>query len=578
MGLSKRLASNALEPVLGDGGNWIRAYLQVPCVTRRGDEVSYRGRVLKPQADTGSLLEFACNTTALRRARVRIPVCVKTETVAKVFVNGELARQTVFTPVAGDQYTLRILVLDVTRWTEGRAATRLQLQLSSNSQSDSLFIPLSEDQPHCRPIVLQRRGARYSLTSGLFFLLAWANVLTIAFLTLATFSKDRDQTLRNYAVLITALVWLTSLLGLPDLAKIPVRSWIRRLFAATQPIGHGWRVRRRELVTAALAIVLGASVFASKPVATGYWHRDRYTRLIKQGLQSLNTNQPAIEAFKLEPWRKEAQILLERSAFLSRPAGTADTFRSVAAELASTLGVEAAILSQPLLPLYLQPDILAVANPMAWYASFLIEGDSVDDGPLARQARNFLSTSDPESALILAYLDMTDSSIEVEEQERRAKALGDRLERVGPKDLELLLSHSYLWASDTLAMYHLAYCDQEAASYWLAKELKARLDYAGQVLWLRPPEKFGAFYLFGEHGGMTDAGILPGSLGAKRAQLADSNERCGFDFRPVIKKMSGEYSVFKTREGWVNGTIYEYIGNSQLEELLESLLTKGWRY
>jgi hypothetical protein len=574
---ARRLVSSELEPVLGDG-TWALAYLPVVFVTRTGDEVAYDGRVLKPQAGTASRLQLLCKTSALRRARVRIPICVDAETVVKVFIDGELVRVTALAPVASGRRTIRILVQDVTRWTEGREATPLHLQFSSNDQSDSLFILLSEDLPHCRPMLLQRGGGRYAWTSALYFLLAWTNLLTVAVVALANL-RIQDATLRTYAVLGTCVMWIAGLLGLPDLAKIPVRTWIRRLFAATHPVAGGFLLRRRrELALAALAGVLVASGAAFQQIVHCYWVRQRYTSLIREGLRLSDDVSPAaVAALELVPWRREAQILVERSAFEARQAANReDRFRRVAASLDEAPGLEAAIRSalSNQLPPYLVASP-ALSNPVVWYASLIIEGESFGENRLVEKAKSLLrSSNDPEATLLLANLEITDKTIDGDVQEQRVKDLERRLKST-TIPLTLLGTHSYLAACDMLAGYHLAGCEKEAASYWLENELRARAKAGGETLWLRPPEKFTAYYLFALYGGMTNANVDRESPGARRAQRLAVHNDCDYraEFRRIAETSASQFSK---REGWEKGTVIAQIG--RLEAFLEDSLNQGWRY
>jgi hypothetical protein len=578
---TRKLISRELEPVLEESGNWTRAYLPVTFFTGRGGQVRYRGRVLKPQAGTGSRLQLLCKTTALRRARVRIPICVKGNTVVKVFVDGELARVATLAPITSGQFTLRILVQEVTRWTEASEATLLQLQFSYDDQSDSVFVLQSEDQPKCRPTLLQRRGGRYVWTSALYFLLSWANLLTVAVVALANL-RIQDETLRTYAVLGTCVMWIAGLLGLPDLAKIPVRAWIRRLFAATRPLSGSWFVqRRRELAIVALTGVLVASGSAFIEVVQCYWVRQRYTSLIRQGERSKDDISPAaIAALKLVPWRREAQILIERSAFEARNVANQDErFRRIAAGVDDTPGVYAAIRSalSNQLPSYLVVDSPPIINPIVWYASLIIEGESDRESRLVQKAVALLSAhDDPESELFLAVLEMTDRRVAMDEREQRAKRLEDRLESATVPN-QLLKTHSYLFAADTLAGFHLAGCEKDAASDWLRNELRARAAHSdrGETLWLRPPEKFIAFYLFALYGGMTDANVDQQSFGARRAKSLAYRDDC--DFRLEVGRIAETFSSqFKKREKWENGTVFAQI--SRLKEFLEESLAQGWRY
>ena len=70
MGLfPKRVVSAGLNPIQMDRDGWVREYLQVRLVDRRGVETIYGGLVLKGTAALGHSLQFTGKATALRPAR-----------------------------------------------------------------------------------------------------------------------------------------------------------------------------------------------------------------------------------------------------------------------------------------------------------------------------------------------------------------------------------------------------------------------------------------------------------------------------------------------------------------------------
>ena len=575
--LSKDLISRELEPVLDDTGTWARTNLQVPLTTRRGVGARYSGSVLRPQAGTGSRLQFLCKTTALRPARVRIPICVNAETVVKVFVDDHFTRQVTLKPGAAGSFMLRILAQDVTPWTEAREVAVVQLQFSSGNQSDSPFILLSDEQPQCRPLLLQRRGRRYTWMSALYFFLAWANLLTLSVVALATF-ETHQEALGNYAVLGTCLVWLAGLLGLPDLARIPVRAWVRRTFAATHPVNSGLLGRRRrQLAMVVLVGVLALSGVPFTQVMSCSWVRHQYTRLIDEAQESsTNVNPAALAALRLAPWRKEAQILVEKAVFAERAGG--ESFRQVAATLSDDTDVykvieQAARLNRP--PGYLKAKSPAVGNPVVWYASVIIEGETENDTKQLDKAKSLLQlNADPESQLLLDTLKFAyfPSDGDGDEQEKLVKTLETQL--FGPHKPQgyLLSTHAYLFACDSLFHYHLQGCEKDAALKCLEAELSARARADDRTLWLRPPDKFTAFHIFRNYGGMNDPTFTHGNMGTKEAKkLIDA---CP-DFLPDFNQIHA-FQTFSTREGWERNTVFAE--GFVLRERINNLLAEGWRY
>jgi len=582
----------ALEPVLRNTGNWIQDFQAVAFLSRRR-EVSYSGRVLKPRAATGSRLEFDCRTTALRRARVRIPVCVNDKTFVKLFVDDHLVKLVTLTPVASGRFTLRFLSHDITRWTEAAESVRVQLQFVSENQSDSLFILQSEDQPQCRPAVVQRGGGAHLWKSACFFVLAWLNFLAGAIVVLAVV-KIENESFGYYAVLVTCVVWLAGLLGLPDLANVPVRSWIRRLFGATHPGASGWVGRhRRELALAALVSVLAISSVEAARIVHTYWIRHRYTALVRGALQARATIDPAIAALKLAPWRREAQILIQRWAFDARSQAPNERFREVAAKLGDDPDVEKAVrtaLSDEA-PSYVSPKDLAddaVGNPVPWFASLLIEGESQDEHRFMDRAKTLVeSAHDSESALLKSYFLMK-TTIDGDVQERESAELHRSLESF---DLKNYKTDTYLFLADFLFVYHLGGCEADEGEEWLKRELKTRSNSRGTELWFRPPEKFIAYYLFKLYGDKksmntsVDGDKKSMSPGEKNAlETVDDpwpgsglDKRCDstFDFVSRFKQVAAQYPDLVPREGWLKNTVFE---SPNMTNYLEQLLVRAWRY
>lgn len=590
-----------IEPALDQSGDWVRVVLPMTLCRFRGGDVSYRGHVLKPRADTGSRLPFVFRTSALRRAHLRVPICVDVETVVRVFIDGALTRTATLRPVADGRPTLRILAQDITRWTERADTTRLQLQFASNSPSNSLAILLSEDQLSCRATVLQRRGRRYAITSGLYFLLAWATLLSAAVVALA--SLPLQETLRAYAVVVTALLWIGGLLGLPTLAGLPVRSYIRRIFAATHPVPSALLKRRRELAVATLVVAFVASGLALTEVVSDIRARqeyrdiqERYTELINAGWHEPSTSivaKPVLDALLLVPWRREAQVLVERAAnTLRKSPADKEAFRKVAQELA-TDEIEAAIRVSGTadLPSFLQYHLASVQNPLVWYATFIIEGERDDETKLLERAIFLLSpaaTRDPEAALLLDVLALKlandrllnsgklPSDEDFRELDRLARDLEQRV-TVTPKDY--FGTHTYLWACEMVAMSYVSRCDKdpatnkwvrtekEAAKKWLRQMLMQRAEPTG-ALWLRPPGKFVTYHMFGLFELMT------GYVADGGVQTARGFAKSCPDFEPEFRSIAAGASQFSSREGWLKGTVFE---RDDPWADLDRTLTLGWR-
>src|SRR5207244_2596898 len=125
--IRKRVSSDGLEPAGLDRDGWSREHLQATLVDQREVERPYSGPVLKASPAIEHSIQLTCRTTALRPARVRIPICISSDTVVRLSVNGELVRTMSLAEAPNGRLSFRTLAQSVTRYTEGRETTQLQL-------------------------------------------------------------------------------------------------------------------------------------------------------------------------------------------------------------------------------------------------------------------------------------------------------------------------------------------------------------------------------------------------------------------------------------------------------------------
>jgi hypothetical protein len=432
--------------------------------------------------------------------------------------------------------------------------------------------------------MIQRWTTGYAISSVLYFGLAWATILAFAIVILANF-RIQNELLRYYAVVATCVTWIAGLIGIPDLARIPVRGWIRQLFGATQSDSSTFlRRRRRSLTLVLLAIVFLASTAEVRQILSSYRMQQRYSSLIREGLQT-DDLRPVLTALALAPWRREAQVLVEKSAWLGRtqPDSEGGPFRLIAASLAANPTVEYAILHAPSrdhLPSYLDASSYRLNNPLVWYASIIIEGEGFHEETLVKEAITLLRQSeDQESALLLQTLVITHPTKDKDGgdlQYRQVTELEKQLSSAGLSET-VRSTHTYLFACDALFGYHLAVCDKDAATKWFTLELTARELHRlnEDTLWLRPPEKFLAFYIFALYGDWRDGGVDLHGAGALRAAHLTHRSNC--DYRAEFnKEIRPSYRQFEHIENWRKGTVLAQL--SQINEYIESSLSKGWRY
>jgi hypothetical protein len=187
-------------------------------------------------------------------------------------VNGKFVRDIPIAAAVGGPLAYWVITQNVTRWTEGRLASRIQLLFSYGGAGGSAMIPMLEEADGCRPVLIQPWSWRYARAATLYFALAWTSILVAALLILANLGIQ-NSLFRFYAVLGTCATWVATLLGIPDLLRIPVRQWIRGLFASTRPHTVGIAGKRsREITLVCMAAWTGWT-------GTGLEQRGRSMRL-----------------------------------------------------------------------------------------------------------------------------------------------------------------------------------------------------------------------------------------------------------------------------------------------------------
>jgi hypothetical protein len=589
-----RVSSDRIEPVELDRDGWSREYLHATLVDHQGVETPYDGPVLKASAATGHSIQFTCRTTVLRRTRVRIPICISTNTVVRLSVNGKLVRTASLSATPNGRLTCRWLVQNVTRWTEGREINQLKLSFSYDGQPQTPIVLICDPHPKCQPVLIQQWTWRYAGVSMLFFVLAWATLLTLAIVILANL-HIKDATFRSYAVLGACAAWIAGLLGVPDLARIPVRAWMRQMFGATRAdITSFTGKQRRSLAIVTLAVGFLPSAIIAVRIVQCYRVEQDYRSLIHAGMADMRKQDygqispNVFKALRHVPWRPEAQALIEFAVWKKREV-TNVPFREIAGSVGAK-EVEAAIRSAPPLdhlPFYLDGTVRS--NPVSWYASIMIEGGKDDNErtKLVERAIDLLQArSDDESQLQLANLRL-DNDDDADLKERDADRLGKLFDSIGGN---LMSTHTYLAACDALVGYYLFRCETKEAAGWVHREFSARFSNNSDVHWIRPPQKFLLFYmsaLYGDSKGFSDSTMEQ----AKRAKCLAERKDCDIDqaqfmsvfshgrdcdFRSTFRGILDDYKDFKTIDGWKKGTIW--VDKLDLNSYLEQTLSQGWSY
>ena len=578
-----------IEAVDFEKDQWQKDLVEIK-VTDGDRIIDYQGHVLIAVPDTAHEITFAVKTSALRPAEIDIPLQFPARASVRLFVNDELVETLEFS-YSNDPSRIHHLTKDITRWTESRQSSRVQLFISYFGEQATTTILLDAHNSQLEPKLIQKWSWAYGLQSLFFFAFAWSSIVGLAIILLAHLQPLGD-TFRFYAVVIAVISWVAGVLGLPDAARIPLRSMLRSLYSRTnsKSSSSSFYNRRRPLWLASLFLVSVLVGSGAGAVIYCLAIRQYYSSLIYQALDESDwgAKQTKIrQALRLLPWRKEAQMLFENQAYDMRKREDMENFRRTIREFARDQDVKQAITNAPdenHLPLCLTKSAGStfLNDPVVWYASTIIEGEGFQEKQLMNEAVSILATRrDPVAQMQLQKteleLALANEAADDSEVDTKADALRKQLEQ----HYESRGTYVYQSACDTLGFYYLRNCDRELASKWYGEELSARDHQSSDTepRWLRPPDKLMLFYMFasywnmnGEDVGMANCLLQNGTCNPP----IDEQDRC--DFKSMFEeKLRNPNKDYQEKSAWTKNTVVED-GGRKLRGALEISLKKGWRY
>ncbi len=562
-----RTQQRRLEAI--DSPHWVRTVLDLT-VEEGNDQTEYIGEALVSSLAYGHLIEFKVSTSLIRTATLNIPLFVSSDAVASVSLNDH-SLNTVRLAASNDSLAvLHHLTVDVTPWTEDRAVSSVRVRLSYERHQGTTTILLDRDRDLYAARITEHFGRESVIVLAL-IAFAWISILAVAILVVANV-RALGESFRFYAVLTVAGGWVASVLGLPDLARIPLRAYLRHWYATTR--------RRRTLVVCALAFLMLVTSVQAAEVVYCLVVRYRYTQLIASGLNdSPDRAMDAVrQAFILVPWRKEAQILLEAHAYRLRTDASMSALRHFIKGFVDYNGVNRAVqstLRKSGLPLPLEGVAPQrwLSDPVVWYASLLPEAEGENEDGLLKSAVAELAYRDPPDVFPQAYLLRTSLSLQlqIEDEEARHRLRRDLIEFLNKdEDARLTTLHEFQVACDMIAVSFLHDCKHEDANDWFARELQARerTSYEGYPVWHRPPHKLILFHVFVSYSNIDES---DSDLGRRTLDATDGCPAYRMSFEQRLLK---ENPSMRAPDAWMKNTTL----NANLESLVNSTLQMGWRY
>jgi hypothetical protein len=582
-----------LVPVNLDTHQWQSRVVNTPFLTKDGERVSPPNEVLTSVPGQGHAIEFEFQTSALRPATINIHLSVSIDAHVIVLINNKTVRELDLEAAKEPPPLAHRVTVEATEWTEESELSRLRLIITYQGEQGTTAILLggNGDQLRYKPHVVQEWVPAYALQGILFSTLAWGIVLALAIIILAQLNII-GGTLRFYAVISTVIVWIAGLLGLPDVARIPLRPILRRLYFKTRsqsdsaisvprndpPPSTRPGSMRRPLVLLVLSLILvGVGIYAGLVIYSLVIHQ-YYSTLINRARVETNPDASIRRAFVLAPWRKEAQALFEKRAFNLRNPSDTLAFRNYLKDFVDDKDVKAAIQSAQSsrsVPFYLNKSADSTFNdPVVWYATLLPEAEG-DESVLIAQAISMLAArrtleAQIQQSCFQLYLDWVAENHEA--YKSHASQLQDLITQ-NRNSQEIRSTHSYQVACDILGAFYIDEpCNLSESAAWFQNviESRKRLNVTrGGLLWPRPPEKLLLYYMFRSLGGLTGTEVD----NAKYNYL--DNEKCKGLRQVFMENLATPYPEFKEEKAWREGT---FLDDKFDTTIIESLETQGWRY
>ena len=584
-----------LEPVEIDDSLWDSVVLPVRTTKKNGVREVNPHEVIRASADCEShSIAFELKSGAFHQSQVQLSLWASTNASVKLYINDRFVKTFEYTHSPNPVPQLQTISTDVTKWVEEKKSSTMRLLISYGGQKGKVFLLSDRYLTDFEPKLVLKFSPTYFFKSAAFISLSWLAILSVAVIILARIQILGDS-FRFYAVLTTILLWLAGLIGLSDLAKIPVQSGMRRIWSKTRsdenPITAagtprrgfvGWFMRwRRALTLMLLFLVSLPTVYYAGQIISGMVIRHYYTSLINRAVEGSNQDEYIRRAFVLVPWRKEAQILFERCAWSRRdPADNNSAFRKYVRDFVNNKEVRSAVEAvqrDKSYPFFVRAENSSAFNdPVLWYASLLPEAEVPGETTTRTQAISYLSAPDqqmnPEAKIQHASLSMELLQSQKDKQTEYKESM-EKLHHLllNSNSNNVTASFPYQIGCDTLASYYLQNSNATEANKWFRKVIQARKrqrTLTSDPIWHRPPEKLMLYYMF-----VSDVPLTGTEEVLKRAK--DLRDFC-VEFKDGFEKeFLKPYEEYKKPETWRANTALD---DKVIAYLQGTLLNKGWKY
>lgn len=490
--------------------------------------------------------------------------------------------------------TLQVCEIDVTKYAEQFDQLTIELSVKFDSETDNfIFFPTESEK---KSTIRYVENQSYQIQSILWSVFSWGLIQAIGVLIVANISLSQDSKLVYVFGVVTA--WMVSISGLPDIANIPIKKYLRVLYS--------WSYDFRKIFLSIVSVIFLISIVFETHFIFTLYLKHKYETLLTEYL-STNEEEYIIEAFELLPWRKEAQILIAlHGDFLRRSPTFKEKHHSFYQgfferyELSDLIAFRENRFCKWVLD---SGDKEVLRDPFIWLASILPNASSSDveiDCQYYDLALNLLERLEEksfETEIIKISYDI--STIFCETEQFWSTVVKDRyiqkLDSIVNQDEQgKFRSHFSLEAIDFLAKFEClnnpsadstASCStmfNEFAKMIRARELSLeRVSQAHMPVWNRPPDKLfftSIYFQLSDNKNSSYFNLL------KHDDVFLYLNYCGCE-EDFVKEfiVNPDYVHLKQIDWWLKGTIFELADNGVLkwrniDNLSKHFLSKGWKY
>ena len=564
-------------------GRWDRkAISRIPL--RIDDQcMHFSGLVLSTHhtPETEGMIEFSITTTSLKPANMILTVASNDAVdVLLEIVDCDIKTNVQIEP-SDDSRNFRGKKIDFNITEAATCVRTLKIRLQCKlHNTDGEFYVLLEDKNES--LLGLKINQEFNITYFLSMLSIQANLWLVLFAVLfliaahIPFIQNID---RQHAEIGSTVIMFLTLLGLPNLMRLPVKL---RPQALLRRISCFFR-RSPKLSLSILSIILLFSYIYVHSIFECMSIKNKYTNYISRYIDSGKDSgqiSDLIQAFSLIPHRQEAMILIEDHLLSLSTETPRSPLRTVAAQFLDDKSVKKSITA----PTETYHNCLCECSeppfdPELWYATVLPMAESHHDKKRKQEARELLGgRNDPKARLFSYILDL-----EINDTNKKTEEIIKKIADIINHD-EIQDSHLLQEAADHIAYYKARQCAVDEAIEWYSLLLANRKSLASSRAtdkkWMRTPRKLSLFHIFRalDSKGKSGETIDKARKLLERCNSGDPEKDLKSRLRQLIYE---DYKSFQDEDYWFIRTWVRRKGEgngNDTQDMIKQELSKCWRY